>query len=227
MLISECHSECHSEFDITLNVLGHDYLIMDTVTGESGRATVSRQSTSQSSHLCQACLSVFERDDLESRPYCYYPHHSNLDNFIEAAQARCCVCSPMFSSLPIDKQESLRLLAAGIEPDGHPVQSLQKTRLETVFESFSPETDANSLRCFLESQVSLAPKDFVSFTRMWFSSPSPRALVIRIGLEPLYETFFPPEMGRYSDSLRKMWMNVADYLSFGESDPLIICRSDP
>lgn len=217
-------SEHHSEFDTTLNVLDHYYLMMDIVTGEPGRASDSGQSTSQSSRLCQACLSVFMRDELEVG-FDYFPHHSSLDAFIEAAQARCYICSSVFLSLPSDKQESLRLLASGKEPNQ---TSLEKKQLGTGINSFSPEKHMHSFRDDLEGRLLRGRMRFVSFTGMGFFWPSRDDPVdIRVRLNPLYETYFPPQMAATRDSLRKMWVEVADHLSTDVCTPFIDRRSDP
>lgn len=214
-------SEHHSEFDTMLNVLDHDFLTTDTMTDESGCAPDSRQSTSQSSRLCLACHSVFERDELEAGCY-YYPHHSSLISFIKAAQAGCYVCSSIFFSLPIDSQESLRLLAAGKEPNQ---MSLEKTQFRTNIKSYSPETNMKILQRYLENLHRGGRIRFVSFTMIGFGCRTPRASVdIYMNLNPLYEMYFPPQMEAYSESIMKMWLELAD---FYKGEPIILGRSDP
>lgn len=204
---------------------------MDEATDETSRASSSSQSFGQTPHLCEACLSVLARDNLELTRY--YPHHSNLEAFIEAYHTRCYVCSYLFSLLKdVGDQENLELLARGKPPDE---KIINKHRVVSVhltdFRENHPDPVQRAAR-FREHYDQ--PTSFVSFTMMrlrrWDSwgpldPNNPRDAAywqIQALLNPMYEAYIPPPLTAYRSSLRDLWKNVS--FDIDSKSPLVLTQ---
>lgn len=174
---------------------------------EDSCASGSSQSSSQPPHLCQACLSVLERDNLELKKV--YPHHPSVKAFIEACSMKCFICSNLLSKLDIDDQENLMLLAEGKVPDRKIANKMIRhwEDLSEFREKYSDpvERDSRFRKNYGE------PSSWISFTMMdlthwWPKSRGPHN--IQIQLNPMYEAYHPPHLSAYRSSLKTLWRTV-------------------
>lgn len=190
---------------------------MDTGIGEVSPEPDSGQSPSQSTRLCQACLSVLAQDDLEVERD--YPHHSTLKAFVEASDMRCYVCSWLLSQVHEDDQSILRQLAEGIVPHHWP---------KIVEKGETTDTGAPDPRAELKDRLrkvigtSGETVSWVSFMTMRIEAPadSEGGCKISAYLNPSYEGYFPLH-GRIHDILLKNYWIVLSINSVWE-DKLII-----
>lgn len=176
--------------------------VMDT--GENSCASGTSQASSQPPHLCQACLSVLKRDNLELKKV--YPHHTSVKAFIEACYTRCLICSNLLSKLDIDDQENLMLLAEGKVPDRKIANKMIRHWVDVseFREKYSDpaERDARFRKNYGE------PTSWISFTMMnltqWLGYFN-----IQIQLNPMYEAYHPSHLSAYRSSLKTLWKTVS------------------
>lgn len=183
---------------------------MDTVTGETSPESGSEQPSSQPTRLCQACLSVLARDNLEVERD--YPHHSTLRAFVEASNTKCYVCSWLLSQVWEDYRNTLGQLAEGITP-----------HYMIVEEGETTDTGASDLRAELIYQLrkvnafqkvnetSGESVSWVSFTTMRIEAPASYESCCKISayLNPSYEGYFPLDREIYNRLLRDYWLRLA------------------
>lgn len=166
-------------------------------------ASGSSQSFSQPPHLCQACLSVLERDNLELKKV--YPHHLSVKAFIEACYTGCFICSNLLSKLDIDDQENLMLLAEEKVPDRKIANKMIRHWVDVseFREKYSDpvERDARFRKNYGE------PTSWISFTMMnltqWLGYFN-----IQIQLNPMYEAYHPSHLSACRSSLKTLWKTV-------------------
>lgn len=188
---------------------------MDKATDDSARPSGgSSQPFSQPSRLCRACSSVLERQDLELQKF--YPHHSSLAGFIEAADEGCYVCSQLFSSLQIWCQENLRLLAVGKPPVE---DSIDKSVLIHGQIIAFPEIYSDQVARDARFRDMYGQPSFVSFTMMKLvhipceggeERETYKMGYWRITVKEslMYEAYLPPHLGAYHSSLKLLWKCV-------------------
>lgn len=199
---------------------------------QTSRASGSSRSSSQPSHLCQACLSVLSRDSLELTKW--YPHHRSLDSFTEASHTRCHVCSYLFSSLDVDDQENLELLAAGRVPDRKAID--KKVIVGSDFSDLT-ETHPDPARRDAYFRDSFGQTtSWASFTMMklkqweaWgpLDANNPRHAAywqIQVRLNPMYEAYIPPRLKAHRSSLKELWKTVGFSLSSTAHAPLVLTQ---
>lgn len=175
---------------------------MSTSTNKKGLPS-GRHSSSQLSRLCRACQSVLTRDDLKL--FQSYPHHSSLEDLIEAKGMDCYICSYLFRSLgsmPDDIQEALRLAAEGRTPDNMVAD-------ETYTGGGTSDPRADLVRD-LPSFWGETPG--VSFTCLILRFRYGSYLTISGALNPSYEGYFPLNTTAYDGSFRTMWDELSSSL---------------
>lgn len=177
---------------------------MDTVTNVISPKSGSRQSPTQSTRLCQACLSVLARDDLEVERN--YPHHGTLRAFVEASDMRCYVCSWVLSPLPENGQSILRLLAKGTNPH-HMIVEEGKTTDPGASDPRAKLIDR--LRKIIGARGESV--SWVSFTTMRIEAPTDFEGYRKISayLNPSYEGYFPLDWVFYDDFLKDYWIRLS------------------
>lgn len=201
-------------------------------TDQTSRASGSSRSSSQPSHLCQACLSVLSRDSLELTKW--YPHHRSLDSFTEASHTRCYVCSYLFSSLDVDDQENLELLAGGRVPDRKAID--KKVIVGSDFSDLTEtHPDPTKRDAYFRGSFGQTTS-WVSFTMMklkqweaWgpLDANNPRHAAywqIQVRLNPMYEAYIPTHLKTHRNSLKELWKTVGFSLSSTAHAPLILTQ---
>lgn len=177
---------------------------MDTATSEISPNSGSGQTPSQPTRLCQACLSVLTRDDLEVGKD--YPHHSTLRALVEASNTRCYVCSWLLSQLWEYDQNVLRQLAEGRTPH-HMI----------VEEDGTTNTGASDQRTELIDHLRDAigkrgeSVSCISFTTMRIEDPFIYETCHKISahLNPSYEGYFPLDREVYDTLLKNYWQRLS------------------
>lgn len=176
---------------------------MDTVIPEISPESGRGQSSSQPTRLCQACLSVLARDDLEvGRDY---PHHSTLKAFVEASDMTCYVCSWLLSQIWVKHRNILGQLAEGTTPHHMIVEEGETT-----------DTGASDPRAELIDRLRIGNEmsgesvSWGSFTTMRIEAPDIYESCYQISayLNPSYEGYFPLERGAYDTLLKKLLDNI-------------------
>lgn len=191
---------------------------------EAYPASGSTQSSGQPSRLCQACLSVLTRDDLELCKN--YHHHKNPKSLVEAAHAMCYACSPLFWSLPPDAQRSLEQLAEGRMPDGLAFPK----RYTNSHEESGPD-DSNSPNHVYSARDEWAYYDndtsWGSVTWICVKPSTPESLKIDVGLRRFEAFSSLLHTNVYYNTIREMWERIkhCSNLIVGLETPLVIdCR---
>lgn len=166
------------------------------------RASGSGQSRGQPSHLCQACLSVLTRDDLELNKL--YPHHKDVKALVEASRMRCYICSWLLVNLPTDAQEGLDLLAEGKMPDDTVVQEARP------ISRFTSDTRGGTLDYIQNyTRGKLGEGEFwVSFTNLKIVKLFRRSPEVAFCLNPLYDGYIPSTTRVYDTWLSNIWLSV-------------------
>lgn len=206
--------------------------MMNKASDKTPHTSGGSRSSSQPSHLCQACLSVLARDNLELTKW--YPHHSSLDSFIETSHTRCYVCSYLFSSLDIDDQQNLKLLATGKVPDQKAVN--KKVIVGSDFSDFR-ETHPDPVKRDASFRESFGQTtSWVSFTMVkltqweaWgpLDANNPRDAAywqIQVRLNPMYEAYVPPHLKAHRSSLKELWTTVGFDLRSTAHAPLVLTQ---
>lgn len=194
---------------------------MDQATDDTSPASDSTSQTfSQPSHLCQACLSVITRDDLVGSRY--YPHHSSLDSFVQAALEGCYHCSQLLASLDVNDRENLMLLAEGKPPDEKTVKKSRVWNISPPTEWAEKYPDPVERRARFRKFYSQTTS-WVSFTMMCLTI-SELFWEISATLNPMYEEYIPPHLLAYRSSLVELWKNVQDAWQHEYEAPLIVPR---
>lgn len=177
---------------------------MDTLTSEISPNSGSGPSPSQPTRLCQACLYVLERDNLEVQKN--YPHHNTLRAFVEASNMRCYVCSWLLSQVWEDSRNILGQLAEGIIPHQMIVEEGETT-----------DTGASDPRAELINRLrningeGSESVSWVSFTTMRIEAlaESEGCCKISAYLNPSYEGYFPLDGGLYDTLLKDYWIKLS------------------
>lgn len=183
-------------------------------TDEECPAPGSAQSSSQPSRLCQACLSVLTRDGLEV--WGSYDHHRSPKSLVDAARAMCCICSPLFSSLPPDEQRGLVQLAEGRIPDwcehSGPENSNSPVHVRSAGDAEWPYYDNGT--------------SWGSITKMKLKQPfiSSKYLQVLVYISEFDEVSFPPHMTVNCSTLEDMWREISLHLYARHETPLIVDR---
>lgn len=182
-------------------------------TDQNSSASGSCRSFSQPPHLCQACLSVLERDNLEIKEY--FPHHTSLEAFVEACFTRCSFCSYLLSLLDNDDQNNLMLLAAGKVPGRNAINK-QVKHGDDVSEFTETHSDPVERDALFRDQFGQTTS-WASFTMMqltgwlpWAVGPHGNYWRVQVKLNPLYEGYIPPHLTAYRSPLKQLWKAV-DY----------------
>lgn len=176
---------------------------MDQVTDDTSPASDSSSQTfSQPSHLCQACLSVITRDDLVGGRY--YPHHSSLDTFVQAALDGCYHCSQLLASININDREDIILLAKGKAPKEKTVKKRWDVAPITEWAEKYPDPVEREARF---RELYRQTTSWVSFTMMGLIIPNLLWRTVA-QLNPMYEEYIPPHLLAYRSSLVRLWGNV-------------------
>lgn len=166
------------------------------------------QSASQPSRLCQACLSVLERDGLELGTC--YPHHSTMRGFVEASNTRCYVCSYLLSRLQRHWPQSLRVILEQLA-EGEALDRIFVEEDEDIISGVSyPRADLRScLRDVIETWDESV--SWVSFTVMRIEARvgSEDYRRVSVYLNPSHEGYFPLDTGVYDNLLWDYWRFLA------------------
>lgn len=201
---------------------GEQSKLNEMLVGQAALALEGGLSPVPPSRLCQACLSVLTRDDLEIAKL--YAHHIDLKGFVEASRMKCYICSWVFAGLSQDVQEALRLLAEGKIPANvitHKVEpgigrkSDHRTRLRNYLEDYWVEGGGvgpgNDLSWLSLIGMKIQP-----------SSAGQPHMEILVLLNPFYEVYFPLTTTVDDEWICNLWKTVREEISSPIRKPMII-----